>query len=352
MRDLAVVIPAFQPGQALLSTVRELADSPWSSIIVVDDGSGTVFDAVFESARHIRGVHVLHHAINQGKGAALKTGIHHALHAASDLRGIITADADGQHLAADIRKVAAAFAHAPECLVLGSRTFGQQTPARSRFGNFLTRHIVRLLVGEHLSDTQTGLRAIPAGFASALLSIPSAGYEFELDMLIAARNAGLTIVETPIQTVYTPRNESSHFNPLLDSMKVYFVLLRFCWVALATAVLDNIVFYLVYQHAHNLPGAQVAGRAAAVVFNYAMVKRRVFHAGNNDAVFVPRFLALVIASGAVSYAFIHGLVAATHAPVLAAKIAIESLLFLANFAIERDWVFAASKKSRGASVYP
>src|SRR6185369_8570471 len=166
-------------------------------------------------------------AVNLGKGAALKTGINHALCTFPGLTGIVTADADGQHHPEDIRRVAETQREHPDALVMGARTFDADVPLRSRFGNILTRRLMQTLIGTKLQDTQTGLRGIPVGLAERLLLVEARGYEFELEMLIAARQAGVPVVEVPIRTIYEPGNKSSHFNPLTDSMKIYFVLLRF-----------------------------------------------------------------------------------------------------------------------------
>ena len=343
--DLAIVIPAYRPGEALVSVAAKLSELGFSKIVVVDDGSGPSYEGVFTALMQIDAVRILHHANNRGKGAALKTGIAYALREFPDLVGIVTADADGQHRPEDIREIALALMSHPGSLILGSRLFEGKVPLRSRVGNSITRAVVRLLVGANLRDTQTGLRAIPVRFAASLLRIPSSGYEFELDMLIAARNDSMTVVENPIQTIYEPGNKSSHFNPLVDSMKIYFTLARFCSVSLMTALLDNVVFYLVYRQGVSLLGAQVAGRGAALVFNYLMVRDKVFRATGSDTVALPRYLTLLLASGTTSYACIRLIAGTTHIPVLLAKICVESLLFFANFVIERDWVFAKSKIS-------
>ena len=86
--------------------------------------------------------------------------------------------------------------------MLGSRAFDRDVPLRSQIGNTATRWAMRLLVGEQLSDTQTGLRAIPREFAAGLLHLPTTRYEFELDMLMAAREQSVGVVEEPIRTVY------------------------------------------------------------------------------------------------------------------------------------------------------
>src|ERR1017187_10088844 len=90
-----VLIPAYQPSAGLVDLVRDLSGRGMPAILLVDDGSGPGYRAIFEAAAQFRGVEVLRHAINLGKGAALKTGINHALCAFPALTGIVTADADG-----------------------------------------------------------------------------------------------------------------------------------------------------------------------------------------------------------------------------------------------------------------
>ena len=342
LHDIAIVIPAYRPDNALTSVVRELARVGFRAIVVIDDGSGPAYAEIFRAVSEMDGVHVLRHAVNLGKGAALKSGMNFALCELAGLVGVVTVDADGQHKPADVLKVAAHLRSHPDSLVLGARRFEGPVPFRSRFGNSVTKRVLQLLVGAKLRDTQTGLRGIPASFAPSLLRLTPSGYDFELDMLVAARRHSIPIVEEPIETVYEPGNKSSHFNPLLDSMRVYFVFVRFCSVSLATAALDNLAFYIVYRHGSGILGAQVAGRCVAVLFNYLMLRWAVFQARDRHSSVLPRYLVMVLASGAASYAGITLMVQTTHIPAQWAKILVESLLFFANFALERDWVFTRS----------
>ena len=340
MSTLALLIPAYQPGPCLIDALRALAKPHRSAaLIVVNDGSSPEFDPVFEQAASIPGVHVIRHAVNLGKGAALKTGINYAMCCFPDLSGVVTADADGQHLPHDILNIAQRLADLPGTLILGVRSFRGDVPWRSRFGNGITRLVVRILIGQHLTDTQTGLRGIPSAMLPALLKLNSNGYDFELDMLVTAKQLGCQVVQVPVETVYAPGNPSSHFNPLLDSMKIYFVLLRFCSVSLATAVLDNLVFYLTWRRTGNLLESQVIGRAMAVLFNYFAVRRAVFFTGQNHFQTLWRYLLLVTIGGTVSYSCIRGITAAFTVPVIWAKVAVESVIFFANFAIQRDFIF-------------
>jgi glycosyltransferase involved in cell wall biosynthesis len=307
--------------------------------VVVDDGSGPQFGAIFDELRRCPRVTVLCHARNRGKGAALKTGISYIAGQFPDAAGIVTADADGQHHPEDILAVAARMAETPGALILGSRGFDGDVPLRSRFGNQLTRHVMKIVLGRDLSDTQTGLRAVPRALMDRLLEVPAAGYEFELEMLVAAKHLGVEVYEQPIRTIYEPNNPSSHFHPLRDSMRIYFVLLRFSLVSLASAALDNLLFYLAIQAGANLAAAQLGARLISVAFNYAGVRRAAFHSREAHSVVLPRYLALVCVNVILSYLAIRGLTAALALNLFAGKLLAETLLFFANFAIQRDCIF-------------
>ncbi len=345
---IAAVIPAYQPAAELPAFLDRLREAGFSDIVVVDDGSSPACAGVFEECARRPGVHLARHAINLGKGAALKTGFNHVLCWLQDCGGVVTADADGQHDAADVARVAEALRCEPAKLVLGVRHFEGDVPPRSRAGNAITRLAMRALLGRNISDTQTGLRGIPRAFLPPLLAIRSTGYDFELDMLIACKHRGWPVAEVPIRTIYLERNRSSHFNPLLDSMRIYFVLLRFGMLSLATALVDNLVFAAAFAWTGSVLRSQAIGRCAAVVFNYTAARRAVFLSRERHRATLPKYLLLVFASGAVSYALIRMLAASLNVPVIWAKVLAESALFLVNFLVQRDLVFTRRAGDEGA----
>lgn len=339
---IAVLIPAYRPADSLVDVVRALAAQAFRHIVVVDDGSGPEFGATFDRVQAIAGVELLRHATNLGKGAALKTGLNHILCNLSDVVGIVTADADGQHDPDDIARVGERLLEHPESLVLGCRAFRADVPARSRFGNLLTSGIMHALVGRKISDTQTGLRGIPASLATRILKLEAHGYEFELEMLIAAHQWGVPLVEEPIRTIYLPGNPSSHFNPLIDSMKIYFVLLRFGSISLLTALLDNLIFILMRHRGASVLLAQVVGRALALAFNYSLVRTSVFYSHQRHRNVLPKYLALSAATGTLSYGGIRLLAARFGMDAVPAKILVETLLFVVNFAVQRLFIFKSN----------
>jgi putative flippase GtrA len=346
---VAVLIPAYQPGEALPSLVKALSETALGAIVVIDDGSGAEFRARFQDASRYPRVLILRHAINLGKGAALKTALNYILCELPGISAIVTADADGQHHPDDVCRVAEAVVEHGDELVLGARRFRGGVPLRSRLGNDATRLLFGLLVGQRLNDTQTGLRGIPIGFAPHLLRIASNGYEFELDMLMLCKHQGVRMREVDIRTIYLEGNASSHFNPILDSMRIYFVLLRFGVLSLMTALVDNIVFFIVYRASHTILGAQVAARLVALVFNYAGSRKAVFFSRDRHGWILPKYLLVVFGNGLVSYGLIRVLSESFGLSVLSAKLLAESTLFIANFTLLRDFVFTTASNPRTAT---
>ncbi|MGH9599439.1 MAG: glycosyltransferase family 2 protein, partial [Terracidiphilus sp.] len=244
---MAVLIPARRQETALGPLIDALLDAGFGAVILVDDGSPEedreIFDLLGKKAR----VHLLRHAVNLGKGRALKTGINYFLNVFPGFAGMVTADADGQHSAGDILRVANALLAAPERAVLGCRSFGRGTPLRSRLGNALTRAVFHFASGRRVSDTQTGLRAFPAAWLPELAALPGERYEYETAVLAHLCRQGRAPVEAPIATIYIDNNRSSSFNPVRDSMRIYFVLLRFYTSSLLSAGIDFAVFAAVFS---------------------------------------------------------------------------------------------------------
>jgi glycosyltransferase involved in cell wall biosynthesis len=343
------LIPAYNPDRRLLQVVVALADSQeFEQIVVVNDGSHSDCVAIFEEVRAVESVTVLEHAVNLGKGAALKTGLNHVCCRYDDAAGIVTADADGQHLSADILEVAAQLRAYPHSLTIGTRSFQGDVPLRSRFGNVLTKAIFRMLVGCNLLDTQSGLRGVPLTFARQLLRLNSSGYDFELDMLIQARTHSVPLRQLPIATVYEEGNTSSHFNPLRDSLMIYLVFLRFMFASVVTAVVGLTAYHIVYQLTANLLAGEAALCVTGVMVNFILCRKVVFRSRRSVLPTLAKFLGLVCVVGVVSYFMTWGLTELLPIGVITARIVAALILYLANFTVQRDFVFQMRDASQAA----
>lgn len=342
---LAVLIPVWQPGELLSILVATLATQGFGAVLVVNDGSDKKHSPLFDELAVLPGVHVLRHAVNLGKGRALKTGTNYFLSEFPELDGLVTADGDGQHTPADIVRVAQVLLTCGESIVLGTRTFAAGVPLRSRFGNDLTRHIFAFVTGARLADTQTGLRGFPRRLLPQLMVLDGERYEYEMTVLAHLCRMGDKPVEVPIETVYLDGNRTSHFDPIRDSMRIYFVLVRFYLSAIVAAGIDFAGFSIAFGLTGNVLASIAVGRLSSLV-NFALNRKFVFHNRDSVQVALWRYYALVAAIGAFSYLLIHALYRYAHWNVFAAKVVVDSLLSVVSFSVQRTFVFRGAEVAR------
>lgn len=179
-----VIIPALNPDENLILLVKELQKKDLHTI-VVDDGSGAEYAAIFELLKSKYACDICTHPSNCDKGRALKTGIRFLLDKYPESPGFVTADADGQHAVGNIRGIAGALSGHPHVLVLGVRNFGEEgIPFCSRFGNKMTSSIFRAATGIRCQNTQTGMWGVPMRYANLCLGLTGERYEYEMNMLM------------------------------------------------------------------------------------------------------------------------------------------------------------------------
>lgn len=335
---MVVLIPAYKPSDKLLEIIGLLTADHDIHVVVVDDGSGPEFAGIFERSRRQLNTTVLVNAINLGKGAALKHGFNYILAHGPNDAAIITADADGQHASTDIRKVAELTRLEPASLVMGSRSFTGDVPLRSRIGNGISKWVYRALIGLKIDDTQTGLRGIPRSLAEASLSIRSNRYEFETEQLITASNLGIKIASVPIRTIYEDGNSSSHFNPIFDSLKIYFSLVRYAFSSILTTLIDLLCFIALLPITNNLMAANIGSRTVALFFQFILLQKFVFKTKNGLKTFVA-FVAYVMFTGFVSAATQEQITLHLGVGHIYSKIFVETTIFFLNFLFMRDVLF-------------
>ena len=131
-----ILIPSLEPDERLPAYIQRLKEGGFAHIVVVDDGSGEAYRAVFDRVDAVEDTVVLHHEVNKGKGVALKTGYRYIMEHLPDISGVITADADGQHTVADCLHLAEELEKGERALYLGSRDFNRENvPPKSKSGN-------------------------------------------------------------------------------------------------------------------------------------------------------------------------------------------------------------------------
>ncbi|HEX2549384.1 MAG TPA: bifunctional glycosyltransferase family 2/GtrA family protein, partial [Gammaproteobacteria bacterium] len=315
-------------------------------IIIVNDGSTGKSRDIIEEVSSYPNVTIIHHAVNMGKGQALKTAFQHYLaHFSDQSAGVVTADADGQHSPDDIQKIAASLPQANNGILLGSRQFDTKTPLRSRLGNSISAKIFQLIMRKSLRDTQTGLRGISRSLIKNLSEISGSCYEYELNMLVYAIKNKITITEIPIKTIYLDDNKSSHFNPLIDSLKVYFVFFRYILGSLSSAGVDFLFFTLFYFFTHHLFFSVAGSRVISGTFNFILCKSIIFKSKDN---FMPEFIkyiSLAVFSMLLSYVLIDALTKNHLLNVYYGKLIADVCIFMMNFTIQRLFIFSLKKQA-------
>ena len=224
--EVAIVLPSLDPDSKFDQVVRGLVEQGFEHIVIVDDGSDQQHQEHFHAAEAFAPCVVLHHEGNKGKGRALKTAFAYIEEKYPELRGVITIDGDGQHLLPDIIACGERMLQEDK-VVLGCRNFDQEgVPPRSVAGNKTTSRMFRLFYGIRLSDTQTGLRAIPSSLLHLFQLIEGERFEYETNMLLEMKRKGISFVEQPITTVYDPEDYSSHYNAVKDSWRIFKIMAK------------------------------------------------------------------------------------------------------------------------------
>ena len=326
--SFVILIPAYKPEQHLVQLVEQLAAACPAPIVIVNDGSPEKHDPIFAALAHLPRVQILTHAVNQGKGAALRTGFRHVESLPAEFTCVVTADADGQHSVKDILAVGAAADQTPEAMIIGARRFDKDVPAKSMFGNTVTRWVMRLFFGVKLWDTQTGLRGIPRLLLPDLMAIPFSRYDLEIEMLMVAHHKGVPLREIPIETIYIESNRGSHYKPVRDSGRVYFVLFRHFLSRLVTALADFLVFILAHALTQQILLSMLLARLVSIpVYYYLLRKWALAPRAKVNQVFAG-FALIAVLAGALTTWLIPIIICWLSVTPLQAKLIIEVCLYI------------------------
>ena len=333
---MKIIIPAYQPGVKLLQLITEIKQSCQLELVIVDDGSGVNYLPIFVEAEKL-GSKVLHHPMNLGKGAALKTGFQYLL-AMGEKEGVVCADCDGQHSVEDIMKIAVETLLSNKTVVLGIRQFNSNVPLRSRLGNSITAKIFTICAGYQLQDTQTGLRGYQAAMLPWLCQLPGERYEYELNILLQLKLAGYAVKEIAIKTIYEQGNKNSHFRTLIDSFRVYLAFLKFTFSSILSGLLDfGLLLFFASRFTELLP-AVVFARLISASFNYTVNKYYVFGGLQKKRTSIVKYVLLVLVIMLLNYVFLETLVL-TGISLVVAKLLTETLLFMLSYLAQKKLVF-------------
>lgn len=335
---LKIIIPAYEPDTRMLQVINDIKTHSNYDIIIVNDGSNSNCSSLFERAAKA-GCTVLSHEHNKGKGAALKTAFTFLLEN-NITEDFICADCDGQHTWTDIKNIADALPGNPSSIVLGCRKFVGKVPFRSKFGNKLTRAIFTLLTNNKIEDTQTGLRGFSFTMLPWLVTLQGNRYEYEMNQLLEAKKAGYQLNSIPIETIYENNNEGSHFQPVRDSLRIYFPIMKFSLSSLSCGVIDIILLFLFKYISDNLLYAVVGARVISSLCNYLLNKHLVFTSNTEKKrSSLVQYYLLVILVLFLNYLFLSFFNETLSIPLLISKLLTELILFLLSYTVQHKIIF-------------
>lgn len=342
MENISIIIPSLDPDSRLAGVVNDLKELGFNDIILIDDGSCDENKKFFPQGE---GITLLTHKVNLGKGAALKTALKYIAENRPESRGAVTCDGDGQHLGKDIKKVAEKLVETG-LFILGVRDFTQpNVPFKSRFGNKMSSLALALFSGVKTNDTQTGLRGIPSKFYKEMIEIKGNRFEYETNVLLELGNINCGYTEVKIETVYLDENKASHYRPLVDSLRIMSLMIKYVFSSVLSCVIDIILFAVFHSTLDlSIMESTVFARLISSACNFVLNKKIVFKSG----VSVPKALAkyyllaipimLISGFGVKGAAFLFK-ISDGSALMTVIKVVIDVVLFVVNFGIQKKWIF-------------
>jgi len=233
---VCVIVPTYNNHGTILQVLDRLQPYAYD-IMVVNDGSTDNTSELLSQwhpadaeCRYL----VESYAQNQGKGHALRTGFRRALELGYDYA--VTIDSDAQHYPEDmphfvnVLEQQLAEGHRA-VLIVGNRKLQQENmPGGNTFANYFSNFWFALQTWQYLPDTQTGYRLYPLHHLHGL-SLLTARYEAELELLVLAAWHGVKLVSTPIRVFYPSREERvTHFHPVWDFVRIFILNTVLCFL--------------------------------------------------------------------------------------------------------------------------
>jgi len=218
-KRVCIVIPVYNESGAIGGVIDAIRNVGDYILVVVDDGSSD--DTALQA--HAKGVLVIRHRINRGKGAAVKTGVVAANLLDADV--VVTMDGDGQHDPGDIQALVEPILTEQYDVVLGSRLLNREDmPALKVVANSIGNFFTWLFYGILVSDSQSGFRAY-SKYAALIIDTKADKYEYDSKVIREIKSNRLRFTEVPVHTLYTDyskgkKNKQGFFNGLVTLFRM------------------------------------------------------------------------------------------------------------------------------------
>jgi glycosyltransferase involved in cell wall biosynthesis len=217
---LSILIPVYNEASTIAAVVERVRAVPVEKEIVLVDDASTDDTGRLVDGLAAAGVKVLHHPINQGKGAGIRTAL-----AAATGALVVIQDADFEYDPQDLSRLMAPIVAGQAEVVYGVRSLASQRPLM-QFGNRFVTLVTNLLYGQHLQDMETCYKMMRREVALGL-DLECRRFDVEAEITAKLLRAGYVIHELPIS--YDARYENKKLSPL-DGLPTLRALWRYrCW---------------------------------------------------------------------------------------------------------------------------
>jgi len=218
--NVAALIPCYFE-ERFIRDVAARVKAQLDNVLVVDDGST---DATETNAR-AAGVEVIRHTVNQGKGAAIKTGLR-TLSDRPNIEYALVLDGDGQHAPEEIPRFLAAANETRLPMYVGNRMSDvEKMPFVRKLTNRFMSGQISKVCGQEVPDSQCGFRMMHRDLLPSMVAIATTKFDYETEMLVVASRRGCKIGAVPISTIYG--DEKSKIHPVRDTIRFYEMMARF-----------------------------------------------------------------------------------------------------------------------------
>lgn len=229
LSDLTIIIPAYNEQDSLPLIIEDwfsYCENDGVKLIIVDDGSSDQTGAFLDALPTKNFLTVLHHKVNKGYGAAIKTGIKN-----TDTKYLVTIDADGQHTTESVNELHAYMLKTDSDLIIGARQNAAGASLRN-LGKTLIRALSRILLPNKITDLNSGLKMYQTELAKRFIAVCPDSMAFsdiitltfiaerckvmELPITINPRMGGKSKINlnTAFETILEIVNIVIFFNPL------------------------------------------------------------------------------------------------------------------------------------------
>lgn len=226
-----IIIPCYNHGREL-SQYLPLVAEMGVDIIVMNDGSNAEESALITQACRKSAVRLIQSGVNQGKWAAVLSGMQAAQEAG--YTHALQCDSDGQHNPCSIPEIISKAESFPEHVIVGQPQYGDDAPSARLYGRRITNFFVQLeTAGACRLDAMCGFRMYPIAPVVELIRRYgiSPGMAGDIEMLVRIYWSGIPVTSIPVEVSY-PEGGRSNFRMLRDNL-----IISWCHTCLCTAAL-------------------------------------------------------------------------------------------------------------------